>query len=371
MYTSDIDLMLAEKGNPCLSIVIPTNRYSQGRMQNSQLIEKAVQRAKKLLANGAWPKDNIRQLETKLNVILERIDEIRLLEGLAIFISPHISKIYLLPFAVKDKVMLSKHFEIRDILYFSQFLKLYYLLAISKKRVRLFKGSGQDLQEIKNNDFPKQYQEEYEYDRPSIGSSSSTSLKGFERDKSMVQETRMESFFKQADETLIKYLKEDMPLFVAGVNEEIINYEHISHHTKQIAGKIPGNYDIDAVHPLAEEAWNQIKAHVKASHAELLFRLQEGFGKQLAVDGIRNVWKAAKEGKGLTLLIEKDYQVTVYHDPLKDSQISLTPPVEKHNIIVDAADDVIEIVKEKGGNIVIVENGDLKSFDHIAMILRY
>jgi hypothetical protein len=87
----------------------------------------------------------------------------------------------------------------------------------------------------------------------------------------------------------------------------------------------------------------------------------------LAVDGIRNVWRTAKEGKGLTLLLEKDYQVTAYCNPNNDSHIYLTPPMGIYDIITDAAD----VVKEKGGNVVIVENGKLKDFDRVAMILRF
>ncbi|HEX6891101.1 MAG TPA: hypothetical protein VF141_10410 [Chryseolinea sp.] len=370
MNTSDIDMMLAEKGNPCISMIIPTARLTRERMENPQLIERAVLRARQLLANSTWPNEKIVAMNGTLDSIRDRIGYIRFQEGLAIFISPNVFKIELLPFPVKEKVMLGKNFEVRDLIYFSQFLKPYYLVALSKKRVRLFKGSGHDLQEIINDDFPKQYVEEYEYAMPSIGSSSGA-LKDFERDKSILQETRQKSFLKQADDTLKKYMKDDTPLFVAGVGEELANFSHLSHHVKKIAGKIAGNYDVDAVHPLAESAWEQIKKMIKTSQDELLLRLQENFGKQLAVDGMRNVWKAAKEGKGLTLLLEKDYQVTGYCDPLNDSHLYLTRPPGKYEAIMDAADEVISVVKEKGGNVVIVENGQLKEYEHVAMILRY
>lgn len=57
MNISDIDAMMAKKGNLCLSIVIPTHRYSRDRMQHPKLIENAIQKAKNLLVNIAWPKD--------------------------------------------------------------------------------------------------------------------------------------------------------------------------------------------------------------------------------------------------------------------------------------------------------------------------
>ena len=348
-------------------MIIPTSRFRRDGVQNPELIERAILRAKQLLTHSAWPHKQIMALHGKLDSIRERIASIRCHEGLAIFISPNLFKVNVLPFPVKEKIMLGRSFEIRDLIYFTQFLKPYYLLTISKKRARLLKGRGNDLQEIINNDFPKQYTEEYEY----AIASSSGALKDFELDKSILREKRQMSFLKQADDTLNKYINDDTALFVAGVGEELANFEHISHHIRKIAGTIAGNYDIDAVHPLAESVWKQTKEMVKASQDELLLKLQEDFGKHLAVDGIRNVWKAAKEGNGLTLLLEKDYQVTAYSDPMNDTHIYLTPPAGKYYVIADAADDVIEVVKEKGGNVVIVENGELKDFGRVALMLRY
>lgn len=371
MNSTDIDRMIAENGNLCISIISPTIKYTRARMQNPALIEKAIHKAKALLSHSAWPKDQVVNVQSRLDLLIDRIDYMRLQEGLAIFISPNIFKIYLLPFTVKEKVIVGKTFEIRDLVYFGQFLKPYHLLAISKNRVRLLKGSGRDLQEIINHDFPKKYSEEYEYARPSISSPSSPGLKAFERDKSVMEDTRMKAFFRQADDTLRKYIRPDMPLFIAGVAEELVDFEHISYHIKNITGRIPGNYDVDAVHPLAETAWNMIREDVASSNNELIRRIEENIGNQLAVDGITNVWRSAKEGKGLILVLEKDYLERAYLKPGNDTQLYLTPPVDKYEIIPDAADDLIEIVKEKGGDVAIVENGVLGKFQRIALLLRY
>lgn len=371
MNSTDINRMIAEKGNPCVSIILPTFKYTRARMQNPGVIEKAILKAKALLSQSAWPRTQVINLLLKLDLLLDRIDYMRMQEGLAVFISPGLFKIYLLPFTVKEKVMVGKTFEVRDLIYFSQFLKPYHLLTISKKRVRLFKGSGRDLQEIINHDFPKRYTEEYEYARPSIASPSSQGLKAFERDKSFMEDVRMKAFFRQADDTLNKYLKPEMPLFIAGVEEELVDFEQISDHAKNIAGRIPGNYDVDAVHPLAETAWKKIREDVIASNKEMLDKLEDNIGKQLATEGLTPVWRAAKEGRGLLLLLEKDYQETAYIESGNDAQLHLMPPVETYDIVADAADDVIEIVKEKGGEVMIVENGDLDKHQHIAMLLRY
>lgn len=371
MNTSDIDQMLAEKGNLCISIVVPTHRYSRERIQDPKTVYKAIEKVKHLLQNSAWPKDAIRQVEIKLEAVRRKIDYVRLQDGVAIFVSPNISKLFLLPFQVKEKIMLGKSFETRDLFYYAQFLKPYYLLAVSKKRIPLYRCEGRDLHEIRNNDFPQEYAEEYEYAHPSVDSSSSMSLKGFERDKSILKETRQKNFLKHVDDTIDKYLKSEMPLLIAGVEETLSNFEHVTHHLNHVVGKIEGDYAHDALHALSDLAWKKMIEYIKASQNDILLKLQEDIGRRLAVDGIQDVWKSAKEGKGLTLIVEKDYQPTAYVDPANDFKIYLTPPSVEYEIIMDAADDIIELVKEKGGDIVIVENGDLEKYGHIAMSLRY
>jgi len=371
MDTSDIDLMLAEKDNPCISILIATPRSANPRNANSLLIAKAINKAHLLLTHSAWPVEKVKRLEDLLDSLTSKIDTIRLQQGLAVFISPTIFKIYLLPFPVKEKVMLGKSFEIQDVLYYTQFLEPYYLLALSKKKIRLLKGAGLELQEVENADFPKRYVEEYEYDRPSVGTSFGSTLKAFEKDKSEMQAIRLEAFFKKSDVALDKYLKKNTRLFLAGVGEEVSSFEHISHHGGQLTGIIKGNYDYDAVHPLAEGAWKSILEAVKTQHKEWLRKLEEGIGTRMAVAGIRNVWRAAAESKGLVLLLEKDYHTTVYIDPRNITQLFLTPPITQHHTVQDAPVDVLKMVREKGGQVVVVDNGALRNFKQIALLLRY
>jgi hypothetical protein len=371
MNFQDLDVILAQKGRPCLTITVPTSKYTRERMQNADLIDKAFAKAKQLLAHNTWPKEQIELLKQRLDALQENLEYIRLQDGLAIYLSPEYFKIQLLPFTVKEKVILDTTFEVRDLIYFNQFLLPFYLLAISKKRARLFKGTGRDLQEVINNDFPKKYVEEYEYARPSIGSSFSPGLKSFERDKSVMEETRAMDFFKQADHSLNKYVKGNTPLFIAGVEEELANFGQVTHHLQNIAGNIKGSYDVDAIHPLAETAWNMIKKNVQASHKKLLLRIEDEIGRNLAVDGVRDVWRSAREGKGLMLLLEKDYHIIGYVQPSNPEHLYLSPPVGDYSIINDVANDIVKTVLEKGGGVQIVENGELTTHDHIALLLRY
>jgi hypothetical protein len=196
-------------------------------------------------------------------------------------------------------------------------------------------------------------------------------LKEFERDKSTLQDIRLKSFLKEGDNTLQKYLQKDSLFFLAGVEKDLSDFEHISQHQKKVSGKIFGNYDSDAIHPLAEIIWNKVQENVKVSRKKILDKVREALGRRLAVDGIRNVWSLAMKGQGLMLLLEKDYQIPAYCASGDNSKIYLSPPAGDYEILPDAADDVIEIVKAKGGDVAIFENGELEDLHRIALLLRY
>jgi signal peptidase I len=83
----------------------------------------------------------------------------------------------------------------------------------------------------------------------------------------------------------------------------------------------------------------------------------------MTIDGVRDVWATAKLGKGLTLLVEKDYHAVGYVDPSNEVKLYLNPPLMKHQVITDAVEEIISTVIEKKGDVVVVENGMLEEHE--------
>ena len=370
MSTSDLQQLASEKGKICISILLPTDRHTRERQQNPIIVLKAIQKAKALL-DSVGAEEEIELLRSKLDAIEKQIDYLRLQEGLGIFVSQNISNVFLFPISVKEKIIVETKFALHDLYYLQQFIQPYYLLAISKKRVPLYRCEGRHLQEIRNDDFPKYYKDDYEYAYPSLGSSMGPGLKNVEGDKSIVAEGRQITFIKQVDRTLQKYLQTPMPLIVAGVDEELANFSHATHHSKNIIGLIKGNYAVDALHLLSDLAWEKVNAHIIASHDAMIKKLDEDIGKKMAVDGIQDVWAMAKLGKGLTLIVERDYHSVGYVDRSNEVKLYRNPPPMKHQIITDAVEEIISTVIEKKGEIVVVQNGEMQEHGGIGLIQRY
>jgi hypothetical protein len=307
-----------------------------------------------------------------LESLAGNIDYTHNLDGIGFFVSPEVSEVVHFPFEVKEKVMVGERFELRDLMFMSSLLDDYFLLSITLNGVKLYKGNGSKLSEIINNDFPRDFMDNYEYAKPSQASGNSNQLKSGERkDKSIIIETRFQQFLKDVDKRLVPYLIEKSPLIIAGVKQELGYFNKITRHEEHIAGEIEGNYANGDLADFGKKAFSVFKAYRDLLIADDIDKLSDAIGKEIAVTGMHAVWRAAQEGKGLTLLVEKDLVKPGFVRQDDRFNLFLSPPVEKHEILSDAVETIIETVIAKGGKVVMVENGRLTDFDQIALMLRY
>jgi hypothetical protein len=116
------------------------------------------------------------------------------------------------------------------------------ILTLSRKKISLIRVANSHPIEIDDPAFPMTYSEEYEYSKSSAGTSFGYSLKGFEKDKSVLTEVRFMTFLRGVDERLKPYLKKDVPLVIAGVKKELGDFEKITHHKDRIVGSVHGSY---------------------------------------------------------------------------------------------------------------------------------
>lgn len=372
-YTADeLSLLQKEKGNICISIIVPTHKLSPDRRTDPLQLEKAIQKVKEYL-QSKYTGVNINPLIQSIDELYGNIDFNRNAEGIGLFVSADVKKLVHFFFPVKEKVNIGDAFEVRDWLYQAYYNVPYYVLLLSEKEVKLFNARLNTVTEITDDHFPNKNIAEYEYNRPTRGSSyvGHAFVKEFEKDKSVMEEIRFESFFRQADDLLNSYLANEVPLIVAGDNKNLSYFRKITHHEKHIACYIPGNYLLSTENELGKLTWKAMKLFLDNGKERLISEFTEKIGRGLGMNGIQNIWKAAFEGRGLKLLVEKDFSVTGFIKNKDQYQLFLHPPKKTHHVLPDAVNNVIEMVLEKNGEVVIMENDSLKEFERIALITRY
>jgi hypothetical protein len=359
------------KGNICVSIILPTHRISPERRVDLPAFKRSINAAKQLL-QFKYTVSNIQPLLDAIDDIYQKIDFSHNSDGLGIYISSDVKLAVQFPFPVEEKIMVADNFEIRDLLYKANYSAPFLVILLTKKEVRLFKGVWNEITEIVDQNYPIIYEEQYIYNPPSRGTpfTGHATVRNFEKEKSNLEEIRIKDFFHKADELLSQYIENSSPLIVMGVEKDIAWFERISMHGKNIIQKIQGNYDYLNEKQLADITWPAMYQQLQSKRNSLIKELEEKQGGHMVTSGIQNVWQAAKEGKGLKLLVEKDFRKSGFVTDA-GQQLHIRPPEKAYITVTDAVDDIMEMVLKMGGQVFFTENTLLKDFQHIALINRY
>lgn len=371
LFNQELFTMQKEKGNICVSIIVPTHRLSPERRVDKLEVERAIAHAKQLLQHD-YDMAITAPLLQAIDELYETIDFNHNADGVGLYVSSKTRWIVHFPFPVKEKVVVGDNFELRDPLYKMNYADPYFVLLLTEKAIRLFEGSWVELKEIADGNFPQQYEESYSYEAPvrSAPHTGHPQVKSIEKDKSKLEEIRINSFFRAADELLDGYLVNDTPLIILGAKKELPWFENISSHKINIIDTISGNYNHADLKELAKIAWPVMHQHLQHIREQLILEFEEKIGEHLGISGISEVWQAALEGRAFKLLVEKDFCQPGFLK--KDStHLYLHPPLSEHRIIADAVDDIIELVAEKNGHIFFTDNDLLKDYQRIALITRY
>lgn len=353
---SDIETMLLTTSIPCVSVIVSTSRLPAEKAFNHNAVKNALSRAKELLQQH-FP-DSVETLIQQIQVQLQGIDLASMDEGLGIYVSPQVSKLVTFAFPVKPRVNVGNTFISRELLYSINAVVEYYVLSVSRKYIRLFKGSGQELSEIRNDEFPMLCEDDYEYERPTRALSyASENGKGYEREKSQMKEIRLKEVLRKAERALNGYLNHLTPLVAAGGKKEVADFMQVTHHAKQVIARI-AHYENDT--ELARITSEQVNQYVLLRNKQMLDHLHELIGKKLVVTGTEKVWKAASEGKGLELVLEKDFVL-----PGNENS------EEEYAAAENRVEGIIRKVLEKKGKVIFVDNGQLQDLGGIALRLRY
>jgi hypothetical protein len=367
-----VTLMQKEKGKICISIIVPSHKLSPERRVDRLEVERAVLQAKEELQHS-YREEEISQLQQSLDELVSQIDFNHNTPGIGLFVSSFVSQLVHFFFSVKEKVVIGPSFEIRDILYQTNYARRYFTLMLSEKEARLFEGRFDHLHEITDHHFPKKYVDDYIYASPARDTSSvgNAYVRVIERDKSQLEEIRYQHFAAEVGEILKDYLMNDTPLILAGAKKDLSYFKSATHNRLHGIGEIPGNYFHTGVKELGDLSWELLRPYLDQATQKRVGEFKEKIGQGLAVTGMPEIWKAAGEGRGLELLVEKDFSQPGFLINTDPGHLHLSPPKEPHRILADAVDDLMECVLEKNGQVTFLENDSFRDYQRIALITRY
>ena len=344
-----------------LSILMPTHRAYPENQQDPIKLKNLVTEATNRLVTQ-YGKREVEPLLTRLEALTAQIDFHKTLDGLALYVSPNFSRQHILPFSVKERVILGETFATRDLVFALNRSPRYWTLVLSEKPTRLFEGVRDTLMEIREGEFPMAH----------LGPGGAESLPGgFGIKRSGIRDEYDRQFFRHVDVAFGRFLVADpLPLAVVGVQRNLAFFEEVSKHNKSTLCTLEGSHDKTSPHELGVLVWPLVREGLASRRKEVFNELDKAMGARLFASGIQSVWQAAQAGRGAILIVEQGFHTSARVDSSRINLIPADNPAER-GVLDDAVDELIEIILAKGGQVVFTEDGTLELHQRITLILRY
>ncbi|GAB4479711.1 MAG: hypothetical protein Kow0088_20890 [Anaerolineales bacterium] len=361
MNKHDVLLLQQISGYPLVTITLPTHRTAPDNQQDPIRVKNLVSQAvERLLSEFA--KREVEGVLRNLDQIANQIDYRNTLDGLALFVHQEFSRLFYLPFPLKERVVIDQSFYTRDLVFALNRMKRYWVLVLSENPTRLFEGVWKALDEIREGGFPMVHE----------GPGGAEPLPGgFGIRKSHIRDEYHRKFFRQVDQALKPFLADDpLPLVVVGVDRYLAFFDEVTDHQDKILTTLTGNYDQTPAHELAQLVWPLVELNLAEERKRYLVELEKAIGERKVLTTIGEIWRYAQEGRGKLLLVEENFH---YPAKLDESGHILLPADDPSapGVIDDAVDEIIEAVLSHGGQVRFLEDGMLTQYQHIALILRY
>jgi Bacterial archaeo-eukaryotic release factor family 3 len=291
-----------------------------------------------------------------------------------IFITPGSFRRFRLLTPTDERLVVASHPYITPPLAYLMPQPIFYILAISKKLLRLGRwDSGKCMEALLPHGVPASFEESLASDQPdhdlqnrsqggpSIGQVGSTRFgTGAERDQ--VHE-RLRHYFQIVDRSLTGLLK-DRPIVLVGIAQELAAYRSVSRYPSLLTAE-PTSPEHLSYAELGEHARQAVLQAQRREAKKVLGEFQETARRDHVLSGIRDVLEAAREGRVHKLLVENKAK---YVGLLGPSFPVDSARLEGDQDLINAA--AVETIRGHG-EVHMLNQGEINGSSPIAAVLRY
>ena len=377
-----------------VSIFHPTDRVAPRPEQNSLRLKNALAAAEAKLAAAGFRKPEIDRILKPARNLLDNSDFWHhQLDGLATFCAKGFFRYFRLPFPVGEIVHVGDSLLIKPLLP-GLVEGSFYVLQISQKQLRLFRGNRYRMDEvdISDLDIPHNLDEALRYDdlqKPETQHHVGTgpgrdvgSRREFGRGDSARQErtfhghgeegdeqkAQIQHYFRLVDAGISKLLEaERAPLLPAAVDYLHPLYAEVSNYGCLIEG-ITGNHDHASAAELHAAAWQKVEPRLREGVFRSMERYRRMEGTGLASCDLWDVAQAAYSGRVDTLFLREGDEVWGLVDLNEQKMETRDEPAEGDTELLDL---MSRQVITHAGDVYVLSREDMPCDSPAGAVYRY
>jgi hypothetical protein len=287
-------------------------RQNPIRLKN--LIAKAAGQLSLAGVSSSDAKDMLRPVEDLLSneIFFEQQNK-----SFVAFLSRDFFESYVLKFDVEEEVVVGTHCFVKPILSLLEKDNEFYVLAVSKKQIRVLRCDSLNYQELEIEGIPKDLQDAIRFNDPERvlqyhtsasnvpGSRTATIFHGhgvgIDDEKDDILE-----YFRQIDKGIHSLLKEKKaPLILACVDYFHPLYKKMNSYSNLIDDGISGNAELLTNHEIYDQARDLLKPYFQRPLVDALVRYDQLGGTDRVSRNIENILSAARSGRVWNLFLQK------------------------------------------------------------------
>ncbi|MBN1552252.1 hypothetical protein JW979_12330 [bacterium] len=372
--------LIEPKQGPCVSMYIPATRKGPQTRENRIRFKNILSRAESNLQTFGLKAAEAAEFMKPVDVLL-RDNEFwqHQSDGLAVFISPGMSRFYRLPQVFSDKaVILDNRFYVKPLLPVFSGDGRFMILAISQNKVRLMQGTRYSISELDLEDVPSSLSELLRTDLPQKQLQFHTGGKGGAGRQSVIfhghgvgtddTKTEIRRYFQAVDRGLTEFFNDDnSPLVIASVEYLQPIYKDINTYGNLIDQGVYGNPDNLSPEKLHEKAWQVVEPLFKKSRDMKLEAFTEYENAGLASRDLKTIVIAACSSRIDTMFFKQNSEVWGFWDSKSFSVTIKDKPGPDAEDLIDLA--AVETLNS-GGTVYPFDDEQLGG-DTIGAIFRY
>jgi hypothetical protein len=389
----DLKELVTHPHGPSVSIFMPTHRAGREMQQDSIRLSNLLHQAEEqLTAQGMRAAEAREMLDPARDLVEDATFWRHQSEGLAIFRSPAVFRVYRFPIPLDEYLSVSTRLHVKPLMPLLIGDERFFVLALSQNSIRLLEGSRFTLAEVDLPGAPESVTETEGYGHPETdlqvqalsppssgtpqspkselhrgkGSTAIVHGHGSSRDA----DTRdLERYFRRVDKSLMKALQDERaPLILAGVDYLRPIYKEITKYPQIMEQGVSGNAERLKHEELHAQAWRIVQDHLLKAQELVAAQYREGLAKGRGSHALAEILPAAYQGRIAALFVP----IGVRH---WGRFIPEAAALEEHDHEQPGDDELLDLVSMQtflnGGVVYAVKSEEVPDGRLIAATFRY